>query len=86
MDENPHQHEILDNLTWCSIATVTKTTDWCFIQFVHVEITAVANTNVVTPLTAIVGPVITYFASDCPFGFGRMSALHPSRSVGSTVV
>ena len=77
---------MLGNLTWWSVSTVTKITGRCFIQFVHVEITTVANTNVVTPLTAIVGPVITYFASDCPFGFGRMSALHPSRSVGSTVV
>ena len=61
-------------------------TDRRFSQFVDVETTTVANTNVVTPLTAIVVPVITYFASDYPLGSGRMRTLHPSRSVGSAMM
>ena len=67
-------------------STVTKMTGWRFLQLVDVETTTVANTNVVTPPTAIVVPVITYCAIDLPIGLGRMRAFHPSRSVGSTMM
>ena len=61
-------------------------TDRCFDQFVDVETTTVANANVVIPITAIIVPVIAYFASDYPLVWSRVRALHPSRSVGSAMM
>ena len=82
----PLDENIFRQHTWTTVSTVTKMTDWRFIQIVDVEATTVAYTDIVTPITALAAPVIAYFASDHSLGLGGMRALHPARSVGSTII
>lgn len=64
--------------------TVPHVTAWSFLKLIHIESPAVANPNIVLPLTAAPTPVIAHLTSNNSFGLCGMFAVQPSRRMCST--
>lgn len=66
------------------LTAVSERTHRCFFKLINVKTSTVLHFNVIAPLTAVVWPVVTDFASHFATPHRRMASAHPSWSVRTT--